>query len=85
MSHYQILINRSGEIKQYTKFPSLYRVCEYECGPHRVGGNRKRNQQSTNAGQKSIETVFSIVICHTVGDKWQSKALFLMIFIHVPG
>ena len=25
---------------------------------HRVGGNRKRNQQSTNADQKSIETVF---------------------------
>ena len=30
---------------------------------HRVGGNRKRSSQSTHAGQKSIETVFSIVIC----------------------
>ena len=28
---------------------------------HRVGGNRKRYQQSTNVDQKSIETVFSIV------------------------
>ena len=31
-SQYQILIKRSGEIKQYTKLSSLYRVCEYECG-----------------------------------------------------
>ena len=29
-SHYQILIYRSGEIKQYTKSSSLYRVCEYD-------------------------------------------------------
>ena len=44
--------------------------------PHRVGGNRKRYQQSTNADQKSIETVFSIAICRPIGDKWQSKTLF---------
>ena len=36
---------------------------------HRVGGNRKRSSQSTNADQKSIETVFSIVICRQSGDK----------------
>ena len=36
---------------------------------HRVGGNRKRSKQSTNADQKSIETVFSIVICRLLGDK----------------
>ena len=62
--------------------------------PHRVGGNRKRNQQSTNTDQKSIETVFSIAICRqkaieTVfsiaicrqwGDKWQLKTLFLSLF-----
>ena len=48
--------------------------------PHRVGGNRKRYQQSTNADQKSIETVFSIPICRQCGDKWQSKTLFLFIF-----
>ena len=35
---------------------------------HRVGGNRKRNQQSTNADQKSIETLFSIDICRLTGD-----------------
>ena len=33
-SQYQILINRSGEIKQYTKLLSLYRLCEYEYGRH---------------------------------------------------
>ena len=36
---------------------------------HRVGGNRKRNQQSTNADQKSIETAFSLAICRQWGDK----------------
>ena len=34
---------------------------------HRVGGNRKRNQQSTNADKNSIETVFSIAICRQLG------------------
>ena len=53
----------------------------YTLWPHRVGGNRKRCQQSTNADQKSIETVFSIVICCQCGDKWQSKTLFLTIFL----
>ena len=50
---------------------------------HRVGGNRKRNQQSTNADQKSIETVFLIAICRQWGDKWQSKTLFLLVLICV--
>ena len=44
---------------------------------HRVGGNRKRYQQSTNADYKSIETVFSIAICRQWGDKRQLKTLFL--------
>ena len=35
----------------------------YFYAPHRVGGNQKRYQQSTNTDQKSIETVFSIPIC----------------------
>ena len=52
--------------------------------PHRVGATRKRYQQLTNAGQKSIETVFSIAICCQCGDKWQLKTLFLTIFIYVP-
>ena len=47
---------------------------------HRVGGNRKRHQQSMNVDQKSIETVFLIAICRQCGDKWQSKTLFLTIF-----
>ena len=36
---------------------------------HRVGGNRKRYQQSTDADKKSIERVFSIAICRQWGDK----------------
>ena len=47
---------------------------------HQVRGNRKRYQQSTNADQKSIETVFLIAICRQWGDKCQSKTLFLSIF-----
>ena len=47
---------------------------------HRVGRYRKRYRQSTNADQKSIETMFSIAICRQCGDKWQSKALFLLFF-----
>ena len=47
---------------------------------HRVGGNRKRSLQSTNADKKSLETVLSIAICRQSGDKWQSKTLFLTIF-----
>ena len=35
---------------------------------NRVGGNRKRNQQSTNADQKSKETVFFIAIFRHTGD-----------------
>ena len=33
-----------------------------------------------NADKKSIETAFSIAICSPIGDKWQSKTLFLAIF-----
>ena len=33
-----------------------------------------------NADQKSLETWFSIAICRQLGDKWQSKSLFLTIF-----
>ena len=46
----------------------------------RIGGNRKRFEQLTNAGLKSLETVFSIVICRQSGDKWQSKTLLVKIF-----
>ena len=47
---------------------------------HRVGGNQKHYQQSTNAVQKSIETLFSIATCRHCGDKWQSKTMFLLKF-----
>ena len=51
---------------------------------HRIGGNRKRYQQSTNSDQKSIETAFSIAICRQWGDKRQSKTLFILIIIYIP-
>ena len=48
---------------------------------HRICGNRKCYQQSTNTDQKSIETVFFfIAICRPTDDKWQSKILSLLIF-----
>ena len=48
-------------------FVTQFFVCPFS---HRVGGNRKRYQQLTNADQKSIETVLSIAICRQLGDKW---------------
>ena len=33
-----------------------------------------------NVDQKSLETVFWIAICRQLGDKWQSKTMFLTIF-----
>ena len=35
---------------------------------HRKGNNRKYSKKSTNADQKSLETVFSIAICHSVSN-----------------
>ena len=35
---------------------------------------------STNVDQKSLEAEFLIVICRLIGDKWQSKTLFLAIY-----
>ena len=35
---------------------------------------------STNVDQKSLETKYSIAICRQLGDKLQSKTLFLAIF-----
>ena len=31
-------------------------------------------------GSKLLETVFLVVICRQLGDKWQSKTLFLAMF-----
>ena len=54
---------------------------------HRVGGNRKRYQQSTNVDKKIDRN--GVFNCHlspvwrqmaNTGDKWQSKTLFLTIF-----
>ena len=45
-----------------------------------IGGNQKHSLLLTKADQKSLETQFLIAICRQVGDKWQSKSLFLTIF-----
>ena len=34
---------------------------------------------STNVDKKKLETEFLIAICRPIGDKWQSKTLFLAI------
>ena len=47
-----------------------------------LGSNRNHIKQSTNADQKSLETVFSIAICRQSGDKWQSKVPFHTFLIH---
>ena len=36
-----------------------------------------------NVDKKLLETEFMNAICRPTGDKWQSKALFLVIFICV--
>ena len=41
---------------------------------------QSKTQQLANADQKSLERVFSIDICRLLGEKWQSKILFLTIF-----
>ena len=38
---------------------------------------------SMNLDKTSLETEFLIAICRQSGDKWQSKTLFLEIYIHV--
>ena len=47
---------------------------------HRIGDNRKRSYQWTNADQKLLQPVFSNAICHQPGDYWISKTLFLTFF-----
>ena len=56
---------------------------------YRTGGNRKRSERSMNAYHISLETVFWIAICRHFGDRWQSKALFLVsllfdLFVYNP-
>ena len=59
------------------KKSNRFACCNYS---HRVGGNLKRSLQSTNADQKSLESIVSIAICRQSGVKRQSKTPFLTIF-----
>ena len=61
---------------------SLCFVC---CIPENETNKPDRRESKTlltigDRGYKSLETVFSIVICRRSGDKWQSKSLFLTTF-----
>ena len=82
--------NRNGLAQLVLESTSTESVQIISTGPkhgqhksHRIGGNGKRSKQSTNADQKSLGTVFSIAICCQLGDKLESKTLFLTIFIYV--
>ena len=63
------------------KHKPLRRHCNFG---HRLKTPDRRQSKtpilSRNVDRKSIETVFSIVICRPTGDKWQAKTLFLSIF-----
>ena len=58
----------------------------YDFVIHRISNitpGRRQSQTlipSTNVDQKSLETEFSNAICRSIGDKCQSKTLFLTIF-----
>ena len=45
--------------------------------------DRRQSKTLKMDGSKKLETVFLIAICRPIGDKWQSKTLFLMILIYV--
>ena len=57
----------------------------HQCEPGKAKSTPGRRQSktlvlATNVDKKSLETEFSIAICRPIGDKWQSKTLFLSIF-----
>ena len=53
-------------------------MCAYIITPDRW--QSKQLILSTNVDQKSLETEFLIAICHSTGDKCQSKTMFLVKF-----
>ena len=62
-------------------FNKYFYLISHFCYPFTTPGKRSKAPiLSRNVDQKSIETVFSIVICRPSSDKWQSKTLFLSIF-----
>ena len=76
------IMNREGVVAQ--RLRQKYRFFRHiGCVTCNVNtpGRRQSKALSTidESGSKSIETVFSIVICRQCGDKWQSKTLFITI------
>ena len=50
---------------------------------YRIGSNKKQSEQSMDADNKLLETVFVIAICCLSDYKQQSKILLLTIFNYV--
>ena len=58
-------IQNKGYKEQFTFFTFLLKIILFS---HRIGGNRKRSYQWTNADQKLLQPVFSNAICRQSGD-----------------
>ena len=63
----------------YGEMTKLFQLPKYAPLSNRLGGNRKRSEQSMNSDHNMKETVFSIVICRQSGDNGNKKNLFLTI------
>ena len=79
---FNVIKPAQGHCRQVKISPLMFYVemTTIKYASHRIGGNHKHSEQSMNADQKSLETVFSIAICCQSGDKQQSKTMFLTTF-----
>ena len=83
---YQDKMAAVGHLIANDQLPLLSQVndnytCKSSAAVLTPGGRQSKTLLTIDErGSKSIETVFSIAICHQSGDKWQSKTLLLMIF-----
>ena len=72
-----LLYQYASEYKGFLKlsvYEPVHKILELiALASHRVGGNRKSNQQSPSADQKTIETVFLIGICRQWGQQMVIK------------
>ena len=62
--------------------PHYNRAMDFKLSPYYHTANRRQSKTILTIderGSKSLETLFSIAICRHLGDKWQSKTLFLAI------
>ena len=73
------LASPRGGSRKFCQNITISITIKYTPLPYRRGCNQKRSIQSMNMDHKSLDTVFSIVICRQSGDKRQWKTLFLTI------